>query len=149
MNDTPFPAEAPEYDTNSTIKRQSGEAYKLDVWLLGSPTVSSTRAYTYSRTSGLYKLSEDDSKDVVTGFDEAIASLQDKYGAVDESEFERLPGDGYEVMVELVDTEETTPYDAEFDHNSTVVFVTEENDPELIAQLDSAFESIEETVSGS
>ena len=139
--------ETPGYDTDSTIDRNEDEAYALDVWLLSGTATPSTCAYTYGRTEGLYKFSPTDDGQLVEEFDEIFATLQEKYGAVDESSFGRLDGDAYEVMAELVPTDDATPYDAEFNHNTAVVHVTPENDPELVERLDAVFEQLNEDIS--
>lgn len=147
MSDVNNLSGSPEYDTTSTVSRSSDEAYKLDVWLLSGNTTPQTRAFTYDRTAGLYKLSADDFGDGLAEIDEVIQALQEKYGAVDEPRFDRPSEGALEIMVDVVDSKEVAAYDSEFDNNSAVVYVTPENDPELLSMLDTMFNSLESVVS--
>jgi hypothetical protein len=142
MSNQDSPSEAQEYDTQSVIYRTEDEAYVLDAWLLSGHTTTATRAYTYGRTEGLYKVSPEDAPEVVAALDAAFESLQEKYGAVDEAQFERIDGDAYEVLVKVVPGAEAAPYDSEFNHNTSVVHVSPENDGAVVEALDEAFDAL-------
>ena len=147
MSDTSPPVESPEAVSDEVVSRENTEAYTLNVWTLSGHTTPDSQCYTYGRTEGLYKLSPNDHPEIVEALDEALAALEEKYGAVDEYEFSRIDGDAYEVLVTVEDAEDVSAYDAEFDHNRAVVHVVPDNDPEVVARVDDALEMLRDAVS--
>jgi hypothetical protein len=135
-----------EYHTTTTVTRNKDEAFAVDAWTISGTAVDATRAYTYGRTEGLYKLSPENTPKVVDAFDDVFDSLQAKYAGIDEQRFERLPGDAYELLITVIDAADARPYDSTFARSNMSVHVLSDTDGDELKTIDAAIKRIDDCV---
>jgi hypothetical protein len=135
------------YSTTTTVTRNGTEAYRIEAWTIGEQTLEASRAYTYNRTHGLYKLTAEDTPAVVEAFDEALATVQEPSLAT--SAFERTTGQAYELLIDVVDPAEVLHASETYEHNHAVTHVTVERSPAVVETIDESIDSLRRTVGGS
>jgi len=93
--------EATEPDTESTLTREPMQSYRVEVHSVSESVVSQIRGYTYGSVGTYFVRGGVGGSVVQTKFDTVFEYLKETRAP--ESSFERFEGEGYEVIVELVD----------------------------------------------
>jgi hypothetical protein len=146
MTESPTDADEFAYDTTDVVLRNDDECYELVVWPVNGRAVTTTKAFTYNRTHGLYWLSKTDTPDLFARFETVFDGLLRKYRAIDEVEFNMEPDESFEVLVTIVPESEGRPYDASIDAREAEVCATMRNDSWGVDALDELFYDFSEYV---
>ena len=138
---SPEDFESTEPNTAEVVSRGDGQAYRIEAHTITGGAASPARAYTYAQTAGMYRVGPD-SNGIVEAFDELFAEIESLRGVV--GGINRLPGDGYEVCIEVVDEPRDTVVE-DASRTSAVYTISAEDD--LADDVDEALGALADRVS--